>query len=311
MSGAATRAALPLCALGRRPVTERDNERANWMSISGYPAQDVTGLSVSDLVSLKDRVAVVTGGGRGIGRAAAERLAEAGAKVLIGDLDDGSAEVAASQIRGRWGVEAWGGGLDVSDRKSVDSLAERADEMGEGLAVWVNNAGIFPSSPIVEVTDEEWARVLDVTLTGTFFGCRAAARRMIARPGLPGRVLINISSYSGLRGRPELSSYVAAKHGVSGLVRSLALELGRHGIRVLGIAPSVTKTPGMEAFAAQPDGQLITSTEDVIQRRTDDIPLSRAGVPDDVARLVLYCASDLSQFVNGVIIPVDGGRYAA
>ena len=272
---------------------------------------DVSGASLSQLIDLTGRTAVVTGGARGIGYAIADRLAEAGATVVLSDIDLDAVQQAATEIANRRSADVRAVQTDVSSSRAVDELASIADAIGSGLCVWINNAGIYPATPVAELGDEEWQRVTDVTLDGTFYGCRAAARKMLARPDLRGRVIINLSSVAGIRGRRNLASYVAAKHGVTGLVRGLALELGDEGIRVLGIAPSVVDTPGMRTRREDADPDQAEYLKKLEEGIAAAIPLGRVGVPDDVARVALYFASDLSEFVSGVVVPVDGGLSAA
>ncbi len=272
---------------------------------------DVTDTSIAELVSLRGRTAVVTGGARGIGYAVASRLAEAGAHILLADINQAEVERSASELASRWGVTAKAVQVDVTDVGAVDALAEQAEALAHGLNVWVNNAGIYPATPVREITDEEWAQVLDVTLTGTFNGSRAAARILADHPERPGRVIINLSSVAGLRGRGRMASYVAAKHGVSGLTRGMAIELGPLGVRVLGIAPSVVDTPGMRERRSEAPGDQAAALKAFEEGIIASIPLARSGVPDDVARLALYCASDLSSFISGQVLSVDGGLTAA
>jgi NAD(P)-dependent dehydrogenase (short-subunit alcohol dehydrogenase family) len=272
---------------------------------------DQTAASIAELMSLRDRVAVVTGGARGIGAAISRRLAEAGASVVVADIDVEAAKQTAAEIAAATQSDVRGAAVDVQDSASVEALADLADDISDGLRIWVNNAGIYPSAPLVDVTDDEWDRMHSITLRGTFFGSRAAARRMLEHPGAHGRVVINLSSMAGLRGRPNLTNYVAAKHGVSGLVRSMAVELGPSGIRVLGLAPSVVHTPGLAARRVGATPEQIAEFDAFEARMIGGIPLRRAGVPDDVARLALYCASDLSEYVSGLVLPIDGGLSAS
>ncbi|MGP3916555.1 SDR family NAD(P)-dependent oxidoreductase [Nonomuraea sp. 10N515B] len=251
---------------------------------------DVSSKSLSELISLKGRRAVVTGGGRGLGRAIAARLAEAGAAVLIGDLDEELAVTAAKELGGI------GMRMDVTDSASVAAAADRALAEWGGLDIWVNNAGIFPAVPLLDMTDETWEQVFAVNTRGTFVGAREAARRM------DGGVIVNIISTAGFRGSaPGLAAYVGSKHAVRGLTRELALELAPKGIRVLGVAPSFVPTEGNLAMmgpGVKPTDLMATS------------PIGRIGVPDDIARVVLFCASDLSAFMTGSTLLADGGSTA-
>jgi NAD(P)-dependent dehydrogenase (short-subunit alcohol dehydrogenase family) len=265
--------------------------------------EDVSDRSLAQLVSLEGRVAVVTGGAVGIGRAVADRLAEAGASVVIGDLDEATAMAAATELAGP-GRTLIGAGLDVADAASIVALADRAvAELGR-LDIWVNNAGIYPMCPILELDDVGWDRVLDVNLRGTFVGAREAARRMAAHGG---GVIVNLDSTAGFRaGGAGAGAYVASKHAVRGLTKSLAVELGPLGVRVLAVAPTLVETPGIQALATSGGA----AVGDMLGQLAARLPLGRTGVPDDVARVVLFCASDLSMFMTGSTLLVDAGDLA-
>lgn len=263
-------------------------------------APDLTDRPLADLVSLAGRVGVVTGAARGIGRAIARRLAEAGAVVVIADLD--GAEAAADDLGGA-ASRLHGWPLDVTDRDAVDRLAGRVvDEFGR-LDIWVNNAGVFaPVAPVLEMPDSAWDRVLDVNLNGAFAGSRAAARAMVA--GGRGGAIVNIASVSGYRGRAGLSHYSSSKHAIRGLTRSLAVELGPAGIRVLGIAPTMVTTEGTDAALRSAAPRLHAT--DVYEH----LPLGRAGVPDDIARVALFAVSDLAALMTGSTLAVDAGQMS-
>jgi NAD(P)-dependent dehydrogenase (short-subunit alcohol dehydrogenase family) len=266
---------------------------------------DVTSKSIDELVSLRGKVAAVTGGARGIGRAIALRFAEAGADVAVGDLTKDAADAVAEELL-PFGVRAFGAELDVQDELSVTRFAERvALELGT-VDVWVNNAGIFPATPVLEMDAAQWDRVLDVNLKGTFLGSRIAAARMVADGH--GGVIVNVASTAGFRaGGPGVAHYVSSKHGMVGLTKSLAVELGPHGIRALGVAPTLIDTPGIDEARS---GFLAAGLGDVIEQFGNRLPLGRAGVPDDVARVALFCASDLSLFMTGSTLLVDAGDVA-
>ncbi|MEU6414080.1 glucose 1-dehydrogenase [Microbispora sp. NPDC046933] len=271
---------------------------------------DVSGKSLTDLVSLRGRCAVVTGGGRGLGKAIALRLAEAGADLLIGDIDEEPAVTAAEQLAERHGVRAIGVAMDVTDAASVAAAADRAVAEFGGLDVWVNNAGVFPNIPLLEMSEEAWDKVFAVNARGVFTGAREAARRMAAAgpDGGRGGVIVNIVSTAGFRGSaPGLAAYVGSKHAARGLTRELALELAPLGIRVLGVAPSYVPTEGnmMAAAAAGVNPGDIPPTDLMATS-----PIGRSGVPDDIARVVLFCASDLSAFMTGSTLLADGGATA-
>ncbi|WP_327589814.1 glucose 1-dehydrogenase [Nonomuraea sp. NBC_00507] len=267
---------------------------------------DVSGKSLAELVSLKGRRAVVTGGGRGLGKAIASRLAESGADLLIGDLDEELAATAAKQLAERHGVRAIGVAMDVTDAGAVATAADRVVAELGGLEVWVNNAGIFPAVPLLEMTEETWDQVFAVNARGTFVGAREAARRMSAAG--KGGVIVNIVSTAGFRGSaPGLAAYVGSKHAARGLTRELALELAPLGIRVLEVAPSFVPTEGnmMMAAAAGVNLDDIPPTDLMLNS-----PIGRIGTPDDIARVALFCASDLSAFMTGSTLLADGGDTA-
>jgi NAD(P)-dependent dehydrogenase (short-subunit alcohol dehydrogenase family) len=267
------------------------------------PVPDPSETPLAELVSLAGRRAVVTGGGRGFGRGIARRLAEAGASVLVGDLDEEGARDTATEVATTYGVTAIATGLDVADSASITATADTAvDELG-GIDIWVNNAGVFPSTPVLDLTDEQWDHVLDVNLRGTFIGAREAARRMIAAGH--GGVIVNLSSRAGMRGSGAgIPHYAASKFGVRGLTEQLALEFAEHNIRVLAIAPTRMPTPGVLAATAALD------PEAAARGRPLDLPLGRPGAVDDVARVVLFCASDLALFMTGSTLLVDGGELS-
>jgi NAD(P)-dependent dehydrogenase (short-subunit alcohol dehydrogenase family) len=272
--------------------------------------RDVSDLSLSRLVSLAGRSAVVTGAARGIGLAIARRLAEAGARVALADLDESAVAAAAATITDDFSVPCVGIFVDVADPQSVCRLADVAAKQLGGLEIWVNNAAIYPARLALEMSHEEWDRVFDVNLRGAFLGAREAATRMLASK-TPHGVILNLASVSGFRGRSTMAAYTASKHGIVGLTKTLAIELGPRGIRVLGIAPTIVTTPGMEerrASAAPENRKLI---EDMEQQIIARLPLGRVGVPDDVARVAVFCVSDLAAWMTGTTIPVDGGAMAS
>lgn len=271
--------------------------------------KDVSGHSLADLISLKGRVAVVTGAARGIGRAIADRLAEAGANVVLGDIDEAAARDSAASITQAGGGRAIGVAADVSREEAIIALADRAIQEFGHLDIWVNNAGIFPGAPSVDFLAETWDAIQNINLRGTFFGAREAARRMIAQHP-KGGVIVNIASVSGYRGRPGLAAYVASKHGVIGLTKSMGVELGPHDIRVLAVAPTGVATPGIALRKAEARGAELERIEALEKKVGASLPLGRLGVPDDIARAVLFCASDLSMLMTGSTIRVDAGGLA-
>jgi len=265
---------------------------------------DVSERSISELISLSGRSAVVTGGGRGLGKAIAGRLAEAGANVLLGDIDGSLAIKAAKDLDREYSSKVIGTFMDVSDSSTIKTAAELVIREFGSLDIWVNNAGIFPSVQLDEMTDELWDQVLAVNTRGTFVGAREAARCM--RAGERGGVIVNIVSTAGFKGvAPGLAAYVSSKHAVRGMTKQLALELAPDAIRVLGVAPTYCVTEGnLLAKSQNPDRT----------NKEKDIPalvnsrLGRVGVPDDIGRVVLFCSSDLAAFMTGSTLLVDAGE---
>jgi NAD(P)-dependent dehydrogenase (short-subunit alcohol dehydrogenase family) len=193
--------------------------------------------------------------------------------------------------------------MDVTDTGSVIAAADLAvGELG-GLDVWVNNAGVYPNVPILDMTDEEWDQVMAVNLRGVFAGSREAARRMIAAGR--GGVIVNVASLAGFRGvSPGLAAYATSKHGVRGTTRQMALELAPHGIRVLAVAPGFSRTEGNVAMLEErPEIYDLIPT-------TRASRLGRVGEPDDIGRVILFCASDMSMFMSCDTLLVDAAEAA-
>ena len=264
------------------------------------PIADVSGTSLVDLLRLDGRVAVITGGARGIGAASASRLVEAGARVVVGDVNRQAAQAVAAEL----GETALAVHVDVTDEGSVRALAETAVATWGRLDVWVSCAGIYPPAPLLSLSVEEWERMLAVNLRGAFLGARESARAMIALDR--GGVIVTIASTAAYRADgPGVAHYVASKFGVRGLTQSLAVELGAHGIRALAIAPTVTLTPGLEEQRGA-----LEAAGFALDELGPSLPLGRVAVPDDVARVVVFCASDLSLLMTGSTLLVDAGELA-
>ncbi len=261
---------------------------------------DVSQASLADLLRLDGRVAVITGAARGIGHATAARLVEAGARVVVADVDEQAARDAAARL----GESALAAHVDVAEERTVRALADTAVEAFGGLDIWVSNAGIYPPTPLLSLGVEEWDRMLDINLRGAFLGAREAARVMV--PQDRGGVIVTIASTAAHRADgPGVAHYVASKFGVRGLTQSLAVELGAHRIRVLAIAPTVTLTPGLEE-----QREALEAAGFVLDELGSTLPLGRVAVPDDVARVVVFCASDLSLLMTGSTLLVDAGELA-
>jgi NAD(P)-dependent dehydrogenase (short-subunit alcohol dehydrogenase family) len=269
---------------------------------------DVSSKPIMELISLKGKKAVVTGGARGIGYAIVNRFAEAGADVVLADIDEPVATQSARALARDWEKRVVPASVDMTDGQSVQNLAEFAYNTLGAIDIWVNNAGIYPSKPLVQMSDTDWDRVLDINLRGTFIGAREAAKRMISAG--KGGVILNLASTAGFRAAgPGVAHYVASKHGVRGLTRALAVELGPYGIRVLALAPTLISTPGIDELRKQAAAAMPGMTDLLDQMATRE-PLGRVGVPDDVARVALFCASDLAVLMTGSTIPVDAGELA-
>jgi len=262
---------------------------------------DFSDLSLNQLWSLADRNAVVTGAAQGLGKAIAFRLAEAGADVVLADYNVDLAKTAAQEIADKIGRKCLAVQLDVREAASVKNVVSEAVSHLGGVDIWVNNAGIFPNLPVFDMDEDVFDKVMDTNLKGTFLGAREAARHMMSRQSRG--VIINILSVAAVRGiAPGLSAYVSSKHGALGLTKQLALELAQYDIRVLGVAPTYTPTEGTDAVAAKVDKTHIQSTK--------TFNLGRAGHPDDIARVVLFSASDMAAYMTGSTIFVDGGNTA-
>jgi NAD(P)-dependent dehydrogenase (short-subunit alcohol dehydrogenase family) len=262
---------------------------------------DHTDRPLAELLSLAGRAAVVTGAGRGIGAATARRLAEAGADVVVADLDDTAAAATAADVAAATGRRAIASPVDVGNSATIAAAADLCvAELGR-LDIWVNNAGIYPTTgPAIEATDDFLDRMLAINVRGTFAGAREAAQRMVG-----GGVIINVASTAGFRAAAGISAYVTSKHAVVGLTRNLAIELAADDIRVVGIAPGVIDTPGVRDQLAP----LAAAGLDVAATMNRSL-LGRGGRPDDVARMIVVLASDLAAWVTGAVVPVDAGALA-
>lgn len=243
---------------------------------------------------LEDRVAVVTGAAQGLGYAIAERFASEGARIVIGDIDAAAATDAAARLG--IGDRAIGVAVDVTEPDQVEALVRTAVDAWERLDVMVNNAGIARDATMRKMPVSDFELVIDVHLKGTWLGVRAAANVM-RELGAPGSI-INMSSISGKVGNAGQTNYSAAKAGIVGLTKAAAKEVGFAGIRVNAMQPGIIETA---MTAALP--------EDIRSQRLADVPLGRFGEPDEVAKVALFLASDLSSYVTGVTIEIAGGRH--
>jgi len=241
---------------------------------------------------LKDRIAVVTGSGRGIGEAIAMKMAEEGAHVVVSDVMVDDAERVAEAIRGM-GRRALVVKTDVSNKESVQAMVDRTLQEFGRLDILVNNAGITRDALLHKMTEEQWDAVIAVNLKGVFLCSQAASRPMVEQQY--GKI-INISS-RGMLGNVGQANYSASKAGVAGLTRTLALELARYNINVNAVAPGFIDTPMTQAIPDKVKEKFISS-----------IPLRRIGQPRDIANVVTFLATEEASYVTGQVIFVCGGR---
>lgn len=242
------------------------------------------------------KVACVTGAQQGIGQAIALAYGREGASVVLNYLDDPSAaEAIASQIRAM-GPQAVTLAGDVSRPADVQRLVEAGERLG-GIDILVNNAGIFPRVDFLTMTEAQWDVVLNVNLKGAFLCTQAVAQAMVRRGR--GGAVVNLASSAAFRSSPRGVHYVSSKAGLVGFTRATALELAPHGIRVNAIAPGTTDT-------AQPRYGM---SEDELQAAGRQVPLGRMALPDDVADVAVFLASDAARHITGQTIHVNGGQY--
>jgi 3-oxoacyl-[acyl-carrier protein] reductase len=244
---------------------------------------------------LDGKVVVITAAaGTGIGSAAARRCLEEGARVMVSDQHERRLAVTRAELAGAHGDAAVAAlPCDVTDEAQVQALIERAVGRFGRIDVMINNAGLGGTSPILEMTDEQWLKVLDVTLNGTFRCTRAALRQLVAQGG--GGAVVNNASVLGWRAQPGQAHYAAAKAGVMALTRCAALDVAGHGIRVNAVAPSLAIHP----FLAK------VTSEDLLTELAAREPFGRAAEPWEVANVMVFLASDYASYLTGEVISVS------
>jgi NAD(P)-dependent dehydrogenase (short-subunit alcohol dehydrogenase family) len=250
-----------------------------------------------DFFNLNEKVAIVTGARRGMGKTHCFALADAGARVVVSDVNIFECEQVVNEIRERGG-DSFAVECDISKKEEVENLVKRTVETYQRVDVLVNNAGIVDFKNFFDLQEEDWNRILNVNLKGYFF-CSQAAAGVMKENG--GGSIINIGSIamgqSGV-GFPNTVPYVSSKGGVAGLNEALAVDLGKYNIRVNLIAPGVIETPMIDS---------IKEDEEAVKQIVNRLPLKRIGKPEEVSSVVLFLASEASSYMTGAVINVDGG----
>lgn len=249
------------------------------------------------MFDLKGKTVVVTGAARGIGRGIALAMASAGADVVVSDLTLPECEQVVQEIKSR-GKRALAVKTDVSRKQEVEALVNSTVKEFGKLDVMVNNAGIYPMKPFLELDEALLDKVLAVNVKGVMFGMQAAAKQFVAQK--KGGRIINVSSIAAQKGYQALAHYCATKGAVSAATRAVALELAPYKINVNAIAPGVIETPGVEKGI----------DENTRKQLALGIPVGRIGKPEDIAALAVFLASDESSFMTGTVVVSDGGQTA-
>ncbi len=250
------------------------------------------------LFDLNGRTALVTGSSRGLGRAIAEGMAKAGARLVVNGTDPARVETAVGELRAA-GFAAEGAAFDVTDEAAVVSAFEGFDKAGIEIDILVNNAGIQMRKPLVEFSSADWRKVIETNLTSAFIIGREAAKRMIPRQR--GKI-INIASLASELARPTIAPYTAAKAGIKNLTKSMAVEWAASGIQANAIGPGYMLTDMNQA---------LMSNTDFNNWLMSRVPAKRWGNPDELVGAAIFLASSASNYVNGQTIYVDGGMLAA
>ena len=256
---------------------------------------------LSELLNLKGKSAIVTGGAKGIGQGIAYRLAEAGASVLVADMDDVTAQVTAKELTDKgWQAESFK--VDVSDEAQVQAMINACKQRFGSVDILVNNAGIYPPEPVAQMSVDDFERVIHVNLRSVFLTTKHAAEVMKPQGG--GKI-INITSIDAIHpSMVGLAHYDASKHGVWGFTKNSALELAEHKIWVNAIAPGGVATPGVAAMSQGASAEQMAASTKAFMAK---IPMHRMGEPDEIGTVALFLASDMASYMTGEQIVVDGG----
>jgi len=252
------------------------------------------------MFGLKDKIIIITGARRGMGKSHALLLAKAGAKVIVSDISEEDCQKVVNEIK-EAGGEAIAVKCDMVKKEEIDNLIKKTIEKFGRIDILVNNAGICQFKPFLDLTEEEWDRTLDINLKGYFLCSQAAAREMAKQKS--GKI-INIASVAmGQQGvgMPNIVHYCASKGGIIAFTEALAVELASFGIKVNAIAPGMIETPMISSIKENPEQE-----KEMLKK----IPMGRVGKPEEVSDLVLFLASDKSSYINGSTIVIDGGWLA-
>ncbi len=263
-------------------------------------------VALAELIDLQGKTAIVTGGAMGIGKGIAARLHEAGANIVIADLDEAAAHATADGLSAKRPNSVYVVKADVASVHDVTNVVQKAVEQFNSIDILVNNAGIFPSVPLSHMSEDAFMKVIDTNLRSVFLFCKHVSDQMI-KQGHGGKI-INVTSIDALHpSMIGLAQYDASKHGVWGFTKNIALELAQHKIWVNAIAPGGVATPGVAKMQQAPAD---TNSED-LKKATEaflaTIPMHRMGDPDDIGRVALFLASELSSYMTGTQVVVDGG----
>ena len=257
-------------------------------------------LSNKELLNLKGKVAIVTGGSLGIGYGIVYRLAEAGAKIVITSRNIDEVNKAVNELK-QQGFKVVGIQTDVSIEDNVKKLVEETVKVFGGIDILVNNAGVFPVVPLSQMTLVDFEKVINTNLKGVFLTIKYISEQMI-KQGKGGKI-INITSIDAIHpSMVGLAHYDASKHGVWGFTKNIALELAPHNIQVNAVAPGGILTPGVNKMSGQ-SAELPRNPEPTKM----EVPMGRIGVPDDIGKVVLFLSSDMASYMTGSQIVVDGG----